>query len=141
MPVRVRWETRKSAMESLARGIRGADLVPYLLSVGKSSIMRFPIGYVITVAALQAQAPLSGTVALEKFTHQLASFTRMTRISSEPVSLPVPAKICAIPLLQVPVDRSVDPQMAIPVKNDAHFSILQVVPPAPSCAVGNVSWK
>jgi hypothetical protein len=54
---------------------------------------------------------------------------------------PVPAKICAIPLLQMPLDRSIDPQMAIRPKEDGHFSILQVVPPAPACAAGNVSWK
>ena len=100
--------------------------------------MRLTIVYTLAVAVLQAQAPLSGEAALNRFKQQLEKLTRATQRT---VSTPGSAKICAIPLLRVPAVPSVDPKMIIVPRSDVRFTIVEVIPPAPSCDEGNVSLK
>jgi hypothetical protein len=102
--------------------------------------MRFLIVGLLAAAGLEGQAPLSGETALKKFKQKLES---LTNAAGGPVQRTVtPGKTCAIPLLKVPATaQPVDPQMAIVPRNDVHFHIVQVIPPAPPCDEGNVSWK
>uniref|UniRef100_Q01Z21 Uncharacterized protein n=1 Tax=Solibacter usitatus (strain Ellin6076) TaxID=234267 RepID=Q01Z21_SOLUE len=95
--------------------------------------MRLTIVYTLAVAVLQAQAPLSGEAALNRFKQQLEKLARVTQ--------QIAPKLCAIPLLRVPVDPKVDPKMAIVPRSDVRFTIVQVIPPAPACDEGNVSLK
>jgi hypothetical protein len=95
--------------------------------------MRLTIVYTLAVAVLQAQAPLSGEAALNRFKQKLEKLTRVTQQT--------PVKVCAIPLLRVPAVPSVDPKMIIVPRSDVRFTIVEVIPPAPSCDEGNVSLK
>jgi hypothetical protein len=95
--------------------------------------MRLTIVYTLAVAVLQAQAPLTGEAALNRFKQQLE---KLARVTQEP-----PAKVCAIPLLRVPVKPNVDPHMAIAPRSDVRFTVVEVIPPAPVCDEGNVSLK
>ncbi|HEY1496043.1 MAG TPA: hypothetical protein VGF49_15935 [Candidatus Solibacter sp.] len=95
--------------------------------------MRLTIVYTLAVAVLQAQAPLSGEAALNRFKQRLEKLARVTPQT--------PVKVCAIPLLRVPVKPNVDPHMAIVPRSDVRFTIVEVVPPAPACDEGNVSLK
>ena len=105
--------------------------------------MRLTIVYTLAVAVLQAQAPLSGEAALNRFKQQLEKLTRATqRTVTTPRSATLGSpKICAIPLLRVPADPSIDQKMVIVPRKDVRFTIVEVIPPAPSCDEGNVSLK
>jgi hypothetical protein len=95
--------------------------------------MRLTIVYTLAVALLQAQAPLAGEAALNRFKQRLE---KLARVTQQP-----PVKVCAIPLLRVPTAPSVDPKMVIVPRSDVHFTIVEVIPPAPACDQGNVSLK
>ena len=95
--------------------------------------MRLTIVYTLAVAVLQAQAPLSGEAALNRFKQQLEKLAR--------VAQQTPVKVCAIPLLRAPAVPSVDPGMVIVPRSDVRFTIVEVIPPAPPCEEGNVSLK
>ena len=105
--------------------------------------MRLTIVYTLAVAVLQAQAPLSGEAALNRFKQQLEKLTRATQRTGPTLgsTAPGPAKVCAIPLLRVPAVPSVDPKMIIVPRSDVRFTIVEVIPPAPPCDEGNVSLK
>src|SRR5437868_5412243 len=103
--------------------------------------MRFPVVYLLAVAGLHAQSPLSGEVALNKLKQKLESLAKFGRAAGPTAA--ASAKVCAIPLLKakVPNPKSIDPHMAIAPRSDIHFHIRQVIPPAPACDDGNVLWK
>ena len=102
--------------------------------------MRFLMVCLLAAACLQAQTPLSGETALKKLKQKLESLTKSAGVPGH--LLIKPGKTCAIPLVKVPAAaKSVDPQMAIVPRSDVHFHIVQVIPPAPPCDEGNVSWR
>jgi hypothetical protein len=101
--------------------------------------MRFLMVGLLAAVGLEGQAALSGETALKKFKQKLES---LTRAAAAPVRPPQTHQTCAIPLIKVPAAaHSVDPQMAITPRSDVRFHIVQVIPPAPPCDEGNVSWK